>query len=251
LKEFVVNKALIIFAGLFLMGFSSIFASGNGERGNGDKITSERTVSFFDEIEINYEYNNIRGNTGGAIILRIHSDREYRASVDIDSNLDQYVEVINEDNKLKIKLKQKVAKDFIVNVYCPNILGITIDGLGRVEFVDTMITPSLKIDIDGAGKVNGAIECKNLYVDIDGAGDIEISGSSNEASIAIDGAGKFNGYEFKINNGIFDIDGAGSIKCWTVDNLTASISGVGSIRYHGNPNINKSRSGLGSIKKAK
>jgi hypothetical protein len=249
LKEFVVKKVWIIFTGLSLMGFSSIFASENGEKGSGDKIASERAVSFFDEIEINYAYN-IRGNTEEAIIC-IHSDREYRVSVDPESNLYQYIEVINEDNKLKIKLKQKKAKDFIVNIYCPNILGITIDGLSQVEFVDTMITPSLKIDIDGAGKVNGAIECENLYVDIDGAGDIEISGSSNEAHITIDGAGKFNGYEFKINNGTFEIDGAGSVKCWTVDNLTAIISGVGSIRYRGDPNINKSRSGLGSIKKAK
>jgi hypothetical protein len=244
------NKVLIVFMGLFLMGFSSIFALGNGERDNDDKIISERIVSFFDEIEINYEYNNIRGNTGRAII-RIHSDREYRVNVDIDSNLDQYIEVINEDNKLKIRVKQKIVKDFIVNVYCPNILGIAIDGLGRVEFVDKLITPSLKISIDGAGKINGEIECDSIYIDIDGAGDIEITGSSNEAHITIDGAGKFKGYEFKINNGTFEIDGAGSIKCWTVDNLTASISGVGSIRYRGDPNINKSRSGLGSIKKTK
>jgi hypothetical protein len=231
------------------MGFSCISASGNGVKGSGDKITSERTVSFFDEIEISHE-NNTRGSHGEAII-RIHTDREYRVSVNIDSNLDRYIEAANEGSKLNIKITKKIAKDFVIDVYCPNILGITINSLGRVEFADKMITPSLKINIGGAGTVGGAIECDSIYVDIEGAGEIEITGSSNEAHINIDGAGNFNGYDFKINNGTFDINGAGTIKCWAVDNLTADISGVGSIKYRGDPQIKMNRSGLGSIKKVK
>jgi hypothetical protein len=246
------TKATIISIGLLLIGFTCIYASGDRERikGNGDKITSERAVSFFNEIEIDYKYNNRNGNDGKGII-QIHSSQEYRISIYIDSNLDEYIEIVNEDNKLKIRSKQRIAEDFIVDVYCPNILGITIDSLGRVEFVDKMITPSLRINIDGAGKIKGEIECDSFSVDIDGAGDIEITGSSSEAYITIDGAGIFKGYEFKINNGSFNIDGAGSIKCWVVDNLTANISGVGSIRYRGDPNINRNRSGIGSIKKSK
>jgi hypothetical protein len=246
------TKAPIILAGLFLIGSSCIYASGGGERikGNGDKIISDRTVSSFNEIEINHKINEWNNNDGKGTI-RIHSSQEYRVSVRIDSNLDEYVEVSNEDNLLKIEVERAISKDFIVDVYCPHVLGITINSIGRVEFADNMITPSLRINIDGAGKVKGAIDCGSFFAEIDGAGDIEISGSSNEALITIDGAGVFKGYEFKINNGTFDIDGAGSIKCWVVDNITADISGVGSIRYRGDPNINWNRSGLGSIKKEK
>jgi hypothetical protein len=84
------KKASVIFADIFLMGFSGVFALGNAERGNGDRIASERAVSFFDEIETSHD-PGIRGNTGGGAILRIHSDREYRASVGIDSNLDSFI----------------------------------------------------------------------------------------------------------------------------------------------------------------
>jgi hypothetical protein len=240
-------QTLIVFVVLSLIGFSSIFASANGERGDGNKITSERIVSSFNEIEIIHEYD-IRGSAGRGI-LRIHSDREYRVSVNIDSNLDQYIDVVNENSKLKIEIKRKLSKNFTVDIYCPNISGITIGSAGQVEFVDKMITPSLNINIDGAGKIKGAIECDSFFADIDGAGTIEINGSSNEAHVNIDGRGFFNGYEFKINNGVFNADGAGRAKCWVTDNLTASVTGVSRIQYHGTPRVDKARSGLGSVRK--
>jgi hypothetical protein len=160
------------------------------------------------------------------------------------------VEIVNEGSKLRIKVKKYLAKDFTVNIYCPNILGLTIDTVGEVEFVDKMVTPSLKININGAGKITGTLECNSLSAAINGAGAIEISGSSAEARVSINGAGSFSGYEFKVSNGTFNMNGAGSIKCWAVDNLTAGVSGVGSIRYRGDPHVNSTKSGLGSIRKA-
>jgi hypothetical protein len=117
--------------------------------------------------------------------VRIHSSREYRVSTYIDRNLDEYIEVINKDNLLKIEVKRRMANDFFVDIYCPNVLGITIKGLGRIELVDKMITPSLEIKITGAGKIEGAIECDRFSVNVDGTGSIEISGSSHDADINI------------------------------------------------------------------
>jgi hypothetical protein len=245
-------KASIIVIGLFLTGFTCVYASGGGERmrGNGEKITAERTVSSFNKIKITSAYKSRNGSDGKGI-LRVHSSQEYRGSITIDSNLEQYIEVVNEDTVLKIEPKRKITDDFVVDIYCPNILGITIDNRVRVEFVDTMITPSLEININGAGDIEGAIECDSFIVNANGAVSIEISGTSNDASVTINGAGNFDGYELRINNGAFEINGAGSIKCWVIDNLTVNISGVGSIRYRGEPNINSGRNGIGIIKKAK
>jgi hypothetical protein len=251
-------KTSIISIGLFLMGFTCVCASGaweiiNGEEiinGNGDKITSERTVSSFSEIKttsVNINHTGIDGKG----MLRIHSSREYRVSMNIDSNLEQYIEIANEGSTLKIETKRKIADDFIVDIYCPSIAGITIGNRTDVEFVDKMITPSLAININGAGDIEGAIECDSFIANFNGAGSIEISGTSNDADVNINGVGNFDGYEFRINNGAFKINGAGSIECWVIENLMANISGVGSIRYRGEPKINSSRNGIGSIKKAR
>ncbi|MDR0732212.1 MAG: DUF2807 domain-containing protein, partial [Treponema sp.] len=171
-------KALIISIGLFLMGFVCIYASGGRERirGNDEKITSERTVSSFNKIKTTSAYKNHNGSDGKGI-LRIHSSQEYRVNINIDSNLEQYIEVVNEDTMLKIETKRKMTDDFVVDIYCPNILGLTIDNRARVEFVDKMITPSLEININGAGDIEGAIECDSFIVNSNGAGFIEIGGT--------------------------------------------------------------------------
>lgn len=243
--------ARIIFIGLLFIGLSDVYASGDEERirGNGDNITSERTVSFFNKIEITKAYNSNNGSDGKGI-LRVHSSQEYRYRISIDSNLEQYIAIDNKDDILKIETKQKIAEDFIVDIYCPNILGITIDNIARVEFIDNMITPSLEININGGGEIAGAIACDRFTANYNGAGNIDISGSSNEAQVNINGAGNFNGYEFRVKNGIFQINGAGRIECWVIDNMTVDIFGVGNIRYRGEPNIHSRRGGIGSIKKA-
>jgi hypothetical protein len=234
----------------FLTGFPCVFAVGNREsaRGNGDETTSEQALAFFDRIEITHDYN-IRGGDGTGTI-RVHSDQRYRASIRIDSNLNQHVEIANEGGKLNIRVKRRISEDFTVDVYCPNILGIAIDSAGQVEFVDKMITPSLEVSIAGAGTIRGAVECDSFSANSSGAGSVEISGSSREARVKISGAGSFNGYEFRVNNGTFEIDGAGSVECWVTDNLTASISGIGSVKYRGDPLVDAKHSGLGAVRKA-
>ncbi|MDR2376392.1 MAG: DUF2807 domain-containing protein [Treponema sp.] len=249
------TKVFIGFIGLFVMGFSGLYALGNREmrgeiiRGNGDRISYERPVSPFTGIELNTAYNH--NGRDGKGTLRIHSGQEYRLSISVDQNLDEYIETTNEGDKLTIELKRRIAEDFIVDVYCPNILEITVNNMvQRVEFVDKMITPSLKIIVNGvAGRVLGELECDNFSVVVNGAVDIEITGSSKEAYIAINGAGNFDGYEFEINNGAVFVNGAGNVRCWVVDNLTVGLAGVGNIRYRGDPYVKMSKRGLGSIRK--
>jgi hypothetical protein len=252
------KKTSIISIGLFLMGLTCVYASGGGEssndeeriNGNGDKITFERTVSSFGKIKTTSAYKNHNGIDGKGI-LRIHSSREYRVSMNIDSNLDQYIEIANEGNTLKIETKRKMADDFIVDIYCPGITGIIIEYSAEVEFVDKMITPSLEITINGGGMIEGEIESDSFIVNSNGAGFIDISGTSNAADIHINGTGIFYGYEFRIHDGTFTINGAGSIECWVTENLTAKILGVGNIRYRGEPIMISSRDGIGNIKKAR
>jgi hypothetical protein len=246
------NKAMIVFLGTFLIGFSNIYAAGEGEKigSSGNKTISERIVSPFNKIETTdvYSKQNSEDTKG---ILRIHSSQEYRVSINIDSNLEQYIQLVNANNILKIEIKRRMTEEYILDIYCPNIIGIAINNTAQVEFVDKMITPSLEITINGAGRITGAIECDSFLVNAAGAGAIEISGASYEARVNIGGAGIFDGYELRINNGTFRITGVGSIECWVIDNMTATISGVGSIKYRGEPNIHSSRSGIGSIKKAR
>jgi hypothetical protein len=231
---------------------SAICASGNSDkiRGNGDIVTFDRTMSAFEKIRITTVFSSNNGFDGKGIIY-IHSGEEYRLSLTIDSNLNQYVEINTIDNVLEIRTNKKIKKDFIVDIYSPKISSITIDSIGKIEIIDAINASSLSINISGAGEIKGNIECEDFFADVGGAGKLTMTGYSKNADINISGVGNFNGQEFRVDNASIDINGVGKATIWTVDNLVADISGIGSIKYRGTPNINFSRGGLGSIKKIK
>jgi hypothetical protein len=224
-------------------------ASGKGY-GLGKMETFDRIVPDFEKIQITGAFSNHYGSEGKSIV-RIHSGKENRLSVAINSNLNRYVETNVINNVLNIEKTTKMRHDFIIDIYSPDISGISIDSNGKVEIIDAITVPSFSIEISGAGEVSGNIECEYLSVNVYGAGKVALTGSSKTALINISGAGLFNGREFSTNNVFVDIGGVGRAHVWAVDNLAAGIGGVGSIRYRGNPNVQFNRGGLGTIRKLK
>ena len=187
-------EKFVLFNLIFVMVISAIFASGNSDsiRGNGDVVTLDRTLLDFEKIQITTAFSN-NNYSDGKCIVRIHSSEEYRLSITIDSNLNQYVEINVINNILKIETIKKMKNDFFVDIYSPTISGISIVSIGRVEMIDTIKVSLFSIKITGAGEIDGKIECEDLSVDVDGAGKLTMIGHSNDANINISGACKFNG----------------------------------------------------------
>jgi hypothetical protein len=249
-KEFFVKK-FVLFNLVFIIAVSIICASGNSDRtrGNGEEVTIDRSMPAFEEIQIITSASSNNSGSDGKSIVRIHSSEEYRLSLTIDSNLVQYVKIDAINNVLKIETTKRLRNDFFVDIYSPKISGISIGYIGKVEIIDKITVSSFSIKITGVGEIDGTIECDYFSADVNGAGLLTLTGNSKDAEINISGACVFDGEEFKINNVVSKLNGAGTVTIWSVDNLTADISGVGSIKYRGNPNVNFSRGGLGSIKR--
>jgi hypothetical protein len=209
-------------------------------RGNGDIITDDRILSSFEKIEAT-----------GSTEIHFHSSAEYRATVTIDSNLNEYFETTVIGNVLKIRPKPGKGYIFtertIMDVYCPVISEISISGSGRIEMPDTINVPTFKINISGSGKIDGNIECDNFSAKIGGSGNINISGNSEDADINISGSGDFNGSEFKVKNYTINISGSGKADVFVEDFLTARISGSGDISFRGNAKFNFRSSGSGGL----
>jgi hypothetical protein len=203
-------------------------------------ISTERTLSSFEEIHI----------AGSMMNVRFHASEEYRAVVTIDSNLKEYV-ILNITNKvLNIDLKDGYSyslTDFTVDIYCPSMSGISILGSGHFEAVDKIITETFKAGITGSGQIEGKIECNHLSARITGAGEIKIKGIGKTVNVDISGSGDFHGMEFQHNKATVRVSGSGNVAIWTAEYLDAKISGSGSIKYRGNPKIDYSCSGSGRL----
>jgi len=228
-------------------------------RGNGDMVTSERTVSPFEEIQIS-----------GIAVVNYRASQEYRVVVTVDSNLEEYTRVYTEGDTLKIGTKNGKSYSFtnyIVDVYCPKLDAVSVSGAVRFNGIDKIDTSKFKLGISGSAKINGTFECDNFSAqisgsgeieshiecnkfeaDISGSGEISVSGAAKETSVSVSGSAAFTGNEFQTNNAIIDISGSGSIRIWVLDYLKARVSGSGRVTYRGNPKIDYSGSGSGSIK---
>jgi hypothetical protein len=234
-------KNLKIIFGALIIGISAVFVSCIMFPivGNGNLISSERIVSPFDRI-----------SSGGSAEVRFHFSQEYKVVVTTDSNLIEYVEIKTKSNELSIGTKNGHSYSFtkwIVDVYGPNLTGITISGSGTFDSAHKIMASSFVSIVSGSGRINGTIECETLSATISGSGKMNFAGNGKNSNINISGSGDFNGYGFSINNANVRVSGSGKASISVSDNLDANISGSGHINYRGDPKITSSVSGSGRI----
>jgi hypothetical protein len=253
-----IRKFAIILAAI---GISAVFTSCRSlihMKGNGDMVTSERTVSAFEKIQIS-----------GSAVVNYYASHEYRAVVTVDSNLEEYTMVYTDGNVLKIGTKNGKSYSFtnyIVDVYCPTLSAVSSSGSVRFNGIDKISASKFTLDASGSAKTSGAFECDNFSARISGSGDIEshiecnkfeadisgsgtitVTGSAKEIGVTISGSGTIAGNEFQTNNAVVNISGSGRIHIWILDYLKAKVSGSGRITYRGNPKIDYTGSGSGRL----
>ena len=210
-------------------------------KGNGNLLTSEKSVSTFEKIA-----------THGFAEVLYYASEEHRVVVTVDSNLEQFVEIYTKNNVLNIGVRKNVSCSFtkyLVEVYAPVLTGVSLDGFGAFEGMDMIAVSKFESTISGSGFIKGAFECENFSAKISGFGELTITGNSKNTHIDISGSGKFNGKEFETKNATVNISGFGNVYMWVNDHLKATISGSGNLYYSGEPKVDSSVSGSGRIKK--
>lgn len=244
---------------LLVAGFSFVYAA--GARGNGKIITIEKNLSPFERIHV-----------GGSGELNYHQSQEYRVAVQIDSNLEEHLDISTRDSRLYIGPKQGRAlfspTKLIVDVYCPSPSGVAISGSVKFTTMDKISAGDFRLNISGSGKVDGDFECDNFSTrisgscdinsnivctsfsaEISGSGKIAVTGSAKNLNVSISGSGEFNANEFQTNNASVNVSGSGLIQLWVMEYLQARMSGSGGIRYRGDPQIDLRSSGSARLEK--
>ena len=235
-----VFNSFVILALTIGISVSCVSCVFNAITGNGNLVTTEKSFSAFEKINVSSSAN-----------VRYYSSPEYRVVVTVDENLDEYVEIVTKNNVLNVGTKSGSYSftKFLVEIYGPTLTGVSLSGSGSFENVDKITTSTFETSVSGSGKIEGNIECKNISARISGSGRIIVSGSSKDADIGISGSGKFNGSEFIVNNATIRISGSGDVDAHVTDNLKANVSGSGNVNYRGEPKTDTNVSGSGRIRK--
>jgi len=213
-------------------------------RGNGNVTKEQRTVSSFDQLEI----------SSGPFTVYLSQGEMESVEVEIDDNLQQYIEVRNDGSKLVLDVRDKInlGKTTKNNIYVSlrNIDLLSISGVCKVRTTGSLRCDDFTLNVNGVSDGEMEVYCKKLDANISGVGNLELQGNTTELNIRQSGVGNFNARKLIAEKVDVVNSGVGSVSVYASQELSMSNSGVGSISYSGDATIkNIQTSGIGKINK--
>lgn len=212
-------------------------------RGNGNMITESRQAGEFTGIDVS-----------GAIDVVVKQDSNTSIKVEADANLQEYIEVHDDGDVLRIKTREgynlKSRRGIKVYVSAPSLNKFMASGACSI-IGENQISGSqtVKIDLTGASDIDLDLSTSEVEADASGASTIKLRGQTSKFSM--DGAGSTDVKCFGLiaDNVDIDISGAGSAELYANKNIKGSISGAASVHYKGTATTNISTSGASSVNK--
>ena len=191
-----------------------------GIRGNGHLISDQRNVDPFVNIE-----------TGGAFRVEWHSGAP-SASITVDENLMQYVEMEVRDKVLHVRTTHSVRPTHSIK------LELTSNALEGAR-------------CSGASRLNAhQLSGRKFYLETTGASNIVLDGAVDELVANMTGASDLRAESLQTKIAELSVTGAGDARVAVSDTLKVSITGAGKVEYIGNPaHIEREITGAGSIRK--
>jgi len=207
---------------IFAVGFLFALAGCDiaGIRGNGHLISEQRNVDPFINIE-----------TGGAFRVEWHSGAP-SASITVDENLMQYVEMEVRDKVLQVRTTRSVRPTHSI----------------KLELTSTALEGA---SFSGASRLNALqLSGPKFYLETRGASNVVLDGAVDELVANMTGASDLRAESLQTKTAELSVTGAGDARVAVRDTLKVSITGAGKVEYIGNPpHIEREITGAGSIRK--
>jgi hypothetical protein len=244
LRENESKKALWLLLAFPILLFSCQNFLGKRVKGNGDIQTEDRQVSNFKNVEV-----------GGAAKVFVTQGDHASVKVEVDQNLQQYVEVLQEGNKVVVRERNGFhlvpTGDLKIYVTAPVYNSIDVSGACDIIGQNRISNPEdLEMHVSGAGDIQMEVDAPNLKADISGSGSINMKGQTKTVDLELTGAAHAHCFDLLSENTKVDISGAGSAEVFASVRLDAEVSGAGNVSYKGNaPTVDQHVSGAGSVHK--
>jgi len=147
---------------------------GKGVKGNGKKVTVDRTVSEYDALAVS-----------GWFDVDLVEGKEGELTLEGEENLLEYIITEVENGKLIIKvekgvnLKPSSSSDGIrITVPVESIDAVSMSGSGDIVGKKTIKSSNFKTAMSGSGDITLDIETESITAAMSGSGDMNLSGST-------------------------------------------------------------------------
>ena len=197
---------------------------------------------------------NLTALIGGSIDVYVKQDSIRSIKIETDENLQEYVQVITEGNKLVIHTESgynlKSTKGIKVFVSSPEYKEFDASGACNI-FSDNKITSQgmILIDLSGSCDVQMELDAPKTNAHLSGACSVHLKGTTKDFLVEGSGSTDIHCMELMAENVSVSISGAGNAEVYASVKLNVDVSGSGDVKYKGNATVSQSVSGAGSVKK--
>lgn len=237
-------KPIFVFLVPFIFLFTSCnYFTGKKIKGDGNVTTQSRAFTDFNSID-----------AGGSAEIYISQDSVFSVKVEIDNNLQEYIEVYKEGNELKIHQRNNTSLDVTgkIKVYISAPVFEKLKASGACDIIgknNLSSTGDFFIGMSGACNAELNINAPKVTVDLSGACSVKLSGATKDFKADGSGSTNINCFGLMTENTSVDLSGAGDAEVFASVKLDVNVSGAADVKYKGNPSINQKVSGAGSVKK--
>ena len=215
-------------------------------KGNGDKVTIDRSTGDYDAIAVS-----------GWFDVDLVDGQEGKLTLEGESNLLEYITTEVKDGKLIIKSEKGVNlkpsnwnSGIRITVPVESVNSIALSGSGDIVGKKTIKTDRLSTAMSGSGDITLDVDVRSVDASMSGSGDITLSGRATDFDATISGSGDIKAFDMEADNVDATVSGSADIKVTATKMLKARVSGSGDITYKGNPEkLDTKTSGSGDISK--
>jgi hypothetical protein len=195
-------------------------------------ITSSQTIT---ETRNPGAFNKI--TAGGILNVTLTQGDDHLVEIEAtDENMDKVeTEVKNGTLTLTMKGSGRNASA-TVNVTTPEIQEINLSGASSLIGQNEIATPTLKIHVSGASKMELSVNTESLETRGSGAVNIALSGKADYHKFVLSGASQIRAAELETQTTIANASGASNAKVMATDLLDVRASGTSKITYTQRPN---------------
>ncbi|MGB3008225.1 MAG: head GIN domain-containing protein [Chitinophagaceae bacterium] len=227
---------------IFLVA-SCTYITGKRIKGDGNVITQIRSISGFTSID-----------AGGSADIYVTQDSVFSVKVEVDNNLQEYIEVYKEGNVLNIHQQNNTNLDATgkIKVYitAPFFEKMNVSGACNIIGQNNITSATtISINVSGAGKVEMSVNAPKVSADMSGACTVILKGETKNFEADGSGSTDIKCFGLMAENTKVDLSGAGDAEVFASVTLDVNVSGAADVRYKGNPSVNQKISGAGSVKK--
>ena len=203
---------LLLFSGIIVMG-------------QGNEKTEIRKLKPFDKIRISKGIN-----------VTLQEGDEPQAEVIITNAELEDVLIQQNGREVSIKMKTKIYKEVIVNVYVTfqNLREISAGTGGSIDADDIIEADQLVLEAGMDASIELEIEVNKLKASASTAR-IQVSGTAEYIEVNTSTGGRFLGAELECKEAFIKTNTGGSAQVFVTDKLEASAGSGAKIEYSGNP----------------